>query len=129
MGTFSIWHWIIVLVIVVLVFGTKKLRNLGGDLGNAIKGFKDGMKEPETENTTSQSTHIKDSVIEVEAKKETSASTFKESGREEHRTPASFSPPPTQANKTTTENSTLQPNSVNSQTADTEIKGKTQAKT
>lgn len=72
MGTFSIWHWIIVLVIVVLVFGTKKLRNLGGDLGNAIKGFKDGMKEPETGNTTSQSTHIIDPIIEVEARKETS---------------------------------------------------------
>ncbi|MDR1648161.1 MAG: Sec-independent protein translocase subunit TatA [Zoogloeaceae bacterium] len=45
MGSFSIWHWIIVLVIVVLVFGTKKLRNIGEDLGSAVKGFKDGMKE------------------------------------------------------------------------------------
>lgn len=45
MGGLSIWHWAIVLVVVVLVFGTKKLRNLGGDLGGAIKGFKDGMKE------------------------------------------------------------------------------------
>ena len=45
MGTFSIWHWIIVLIIVALVFGTKKLRNLGSDLGSAIRGFKDGMKE------------------------------------------------------------------------------------
>ena len=45
MGTFSIWHWLIVLVIVMLVFGTKKLRNMGGDLGGAVKGFKDGMKE------------------------------------------------------------------------------------
>ncbi|MFM9999956.1 MAG: Sec-independent protein translocase subunit TatA [Betaproteobacteria bacterium] len=45
MGSFSIWHWLIVLVIVVMVFGTKKLRNLGGDLGGAVKGFKDGMKE------------------------------------------------------------------------------------
>ncbi|MBM3341806.1 MAG: Sec-independent protein translocase subunit TatA [Betaproteobacteria bacterium] len=44
MGTFSIWHWLIVLAIIVLVFGTKKLRNLGGDLGSAVKGFKDGMK-------------------------------------------------------------------------------------
>ena len=44
MGTFSIWHWLVVLAIVVLVFGTKKLRNLGGDLGNAVKGFKEGMK-------------------------------------------------------------------------------------
>ncbi len=44
MGSFSIWHWLIVLAIIVLVFGTKKLRNLGGDLGGAVKGFKDGMK-------------------------------------------------------------------------------------
>jgi len=44
MGSFSIWHWLIVLAIIVLVFGTKKLRNLGGDLGSAVKGFKDGMK-------------------------------------------------------------------------------------
>ncbi|MFM1880360.1 MAG: twin arginine-targeting translocase, TatA/E family protein [Pseudomonadota bacterium] len=45
MGTFSIWHWLIVLVVVLLVFGTKKLRNLGSDLGGAVKGFKDGLKE------------------------------------------------------------------------------------
>jgi sec-independent protein translocase protein TatA len=44
MGSFSVWHWIIVLVIVLLVFGTKKLRNIGSDLGGAVKGFKDGMK-------------------------------------------------------------------------------------
>jgi sec-independent protein translocase protein TatA len=47
MGSFSIWHWLIVLVIVMLVFGTKKLRNMGSDLGGAVKGFKDGMKTPE----------------------------------------------------------------------------------
>jgi len=45
MGSFSIWHWLIVLAIVLLVFGTKKLRNMGGDLGGAVKGFKEGMKE------------------------------------------------------------------------------------
>ena len=45
MGSFSIWHWLIVLLIVVMVFGTKKLRNMGGDLGGAVKGFKDGMKD------------------------------------------------------------------------------------
>lgn len=44
MGSFSIWHWLIVLAVVVLIFGTKKLRNLGSDLGGAVKGFKDGMK-------------------------------------------------------------------------------------
>lgn len=43
MGSFSIWHWLVVLLIVVLVFGTKKLKNLGSDLGAAVKGFKDGM--------------------------------------------------------------------------------------
>jgi sec-independent protein translocase protein TatA len=44
MGTFSIWHWLIVLLVVVLIFGTKKLKNIGTDLGGAVKGFKDGMK-------------------------------------------------------------------------------------
>ena len=45
MGSFSIWHWLIVLVVVLLIFGTKKLRNVGSDLGGAVKGFKEGMKE------------------------------------------------------------------------------------
>ncbi len=45
MGSFSIWHWGIVLLIVILVFGTKKLKNMGSDLGGAVKGFKDGMKD------------------------------------------------------------------------------------
>ena len=55
MGSFSIWHWLIVLVIVLLIFGTKKLRNIGGDLGGAVKNFKQSMKdgaestEPESE--------------------------------------------------------------------------------
>jgi sec-independent protein translocase protein TatA len=48
MGTFSVWHWLIVLLIVVLVFGTKKLKNLGSDLGGAVKGFKDGVKDGST---------------------------------------------------------------------------------
>jgi sec-independent protein translocase protein TatA len=47
MGSFSIWHWLIVLLVVVLVFGTKKLRNIGSDLGGAVKGFKEGMKSEE----------------------------------------------------------------------------------
>lgn len=60
MGSFSIWHWLIVLVIVLVVFGTKKLRNIGGDLGGAVKGFKDAVKEEDKpvvkveENTTGQ---------------------------------------------------------------------------
>lgn len=44
MGGFSVWHWLIVLAIVLLVFGTKKLRNIGQDLGGAVKGFKDGVQ-------------------------------------------------------------------------------------
>lgn len=50
MGSLSIWHWLIVLLIVMLVFGTKKLRNIGEDLGGAVKGFKQGMKEAEADN-------------------------------------------------------------------------------
>lgn len=53
MGTFSIWHWLVVLAIVVLVFGTKKLRNLGSDLGNAVKGFKEGIKGSEEDKVDS----------------------------------------------------------------------------
>ena len=45
MGSFSIWHWLIVLLIVVLIFGTKKLKNIGSDLGGAVKGFKDGVRD------------------------------------------------------------------------------------
>ena len=45
MGSMSIWHWLIVLAVVVMIFGTKKLRNVGQDLGGAVKGFKEGMKD------------------------------------------------------------------------------------
>ncbi len=51
MGSFSIWHWLIVLVVVLLVFGTKKLKNIGSDLGGAVKGFKDAMKEEQNKPT------------------------------------------------------------------------------
>ena len=44
MGSFSIWHWLIVLLVIVLIFGTKKLRNIGSDLGGAVRGLKEGMK-------------------------------------------------------------------------------------
>jgi len=47
MGSFSVWHWLIVLLIVMLVFGTKKVGDMGADLGKAIKGFKDGVKDEE----------------------------------------------------------------------------------
>jgi sec-independent protein translocase protein TatA len=51
MGSMSIWHWLVVLVIVMLVFGTKKLGNMGSDLGKAVKGFKDGVKGEEEKST------------------------------------------------------------------------------
>jgi sec-independent protein translocase protein TatA len=52
MGSMSIWHWLIVLVIIMLVFGTKKLKNIGADLGGAVKGFKEGVKEGSSTETT-----------------------------------------------------------------------------
>lgn len=77
MGSFSIWHWLIVLAIIVLIFGTKKLRNLGGDLGGAVKGFKEGMKSEEEK--TAAATQSKGEIpaasghtYEAEVKKETS---------------------------------------------------------
>lgn len=73
MGSFSIWHWLIVLVIVMLVFGTKKLGNIGSDLGKAVKGFKDGVKGDEgsaagTTAATPPSQVADKSTIDVEAK-------------------------------------------------------------
>jgi sec-independent protein translocase protein TatA len=53
MGSFSIWHWLIVLLVVVLIFGTKKLKNMGSDLGSAVKGFKDGVRDGATNNAES----------------------------------------------------------------------------
>lgn len=73
MGSLSIWHWLIVLVIVVLVFGTGKLKNMGKDLGGAIKGFKDGMKEGE-EAPKTEIAQDKASTVDVEAKDKTNAS-------------------------------------------------------
>jgi sec-independent protein translocase protein TatA len=54
MGSFSIWHWLIVLLVVVLIFGTGKLKNMGKDLGGAVKGFKDGMREGGADPATPQ---------------------------------------------------------------------------
>jgi len=78
MGSFSIWHWLIVLLIIVLIFGTKKLKNIGTDLGGAVKGFKDGIKEgsstPETpvppagQVTGTQQPGADKTTIDVEAK-------------------------------------------------------------
>jgi len=56
MGSFSIWHWLVVLIIVLLIFGTKKLRNLGADLGGAVKGFKDGIKDAAGEDKPAEPT-------------------------------------------------------------------------
>lgn len=79
MGSLSIWHWLIVLVIVMMVFGTKKLKNIGSDLGSAVKGFKEGMRDgdanatsgtpPSTDNQIAgQSGAAKKDAIDVEAK-------------------------------------------------------------
>lgn len=69
MGSFSIWHWLIVLVIVLLVFGTKKLRNIGGDLGGAVKNFKDAMGEEKNKPTElPRQAEDKGTVIEGEVK-------------------------------------------------------------
>lgn len=81
MGSFSIWHWLIVLLIVVMVFGTKKLKNLGSDLGGAVKGFKDGMRDgttpaeegaavapPQVTNAPSAAAGVDKGTIDVQAK-------------------------------------------------------------
>jgi len=75
MGTFSIWHWLIVLLIVALVFGTKKLRNIGEDLGGAVKGFKKGISEAQEESPESiaQRTAEDDKTVDVQAKEKTDA--------------------------------------------------------
>lgn len=108
MGTFSIWHWIIVLVIVVLVFGTKKLRNLGSDLGGALKGFKEGMKESEADTASARANSANETVIEVTASKEPGTNTFKENN--------------TQPSASTT-------NAAHSAAADAEIKEKAHTRT
>ena len=69
MGAFSIWHWLIVLAIVLVVFGTKKLRNIGGDVGGAVKSFKEAMKEGEQGKVDSPASHGQ--TIEGEVKEKT----------------------------------------------------------
>jgi sec-independent protein translocase protein TatA len=69
MGSLSIWHWLIVLLIVALVFGTKKLRNIGTDLGGAVKGFKEGMKDGETPEGQQQRDQLaRNNTVDVDAK-------------------------------------------------------------
>jgi len=73
MGGLSIWHWLIVLLVVVLIFGTKKLRNIGQDLGGAVKGFKEGVRggEAEAEEAKPASAQqIAGTTIDAEVKKE-----------------------------------------------------------
>lgn len=75
MGSFSIWHWLIVLVVVILVFGTKKLGNIGADVGKAVKGFKDGMKSDGAAAAEGKpEVGASGQVIEGEVKKETTKS-------------------------------------------------------
>ncbi|MCU0973066.1 MAG: Sec-independent protein translocase subunit TatA [Burkholderiales bacterium] len=68
MGSFSIWHWLIVLLVVLLIFGTKKLRNIGQDLGTAVKGFKDGMKDDNAASKSPDAPHLSGQTIEGEVK-------------------------------------------------------------
>lgn len=77
MGSFSIWHWLIVLIVVVLIFGTKKLGNIGKDLGNAVKGFKDGMKtdEQKSADESLKQVAVDGKTIEGEAKEKSHTKT------------------------------------------------------
>jgi sec-independent protein translocase protein TatA len=75
MGGLSIWHWLIVLLVVVLIFGTKKLRNIGQDLGGAVKGFKDGIKSGDEAANTAKAAdapaqQLGGTTIDAEVKKE-----------------------------------------------------------
>lgn len=76
MGSLSIWHWLVVLVIVVLIFGTSKLKNMGKDLGGAVKGFKEGMKEAteeEPKKVEAAEKTAEKTVADVEAKEKKEA--------------------------------------------------------
>ncbi len=79
MGGLSIWHWLIVLLVVVLIFGTKKLRNIGQDLGGAVKGFKEGMRSSETDAASASAEvppqQLGGKTIDAEVKKETTGRT------------------------------------------------------
>jgi sec-independent protein translocase protein TatA len=82
MGSFSIWHWLIVLLIVALVFGTKRLRSMGSDLGSAVKGFKEGMKDhdapPAATPTDAERRELpRSGTIDVEAKEKTRSNDYR----------------------------------------------------
>ncbi|MES2151561.1 MAG: Sec-independent protein translocase subunit TatA [Pseudomonadota bacterium] len=71
MGSMSIWHWLIVLVVVMLVFGTKKIGNMGSDIGKAVKGFKDGIKGEEDKPAAPPAQVADKAIIDVETKEKT----------------------------------------------------------
>lgn len=71
MGSFSLWHWLIVLLIVVLIFGTKKLKNIGGDVGGAVNEFKKAMNEGKVEDTAEKTSEKVGATIEGEVTKKT----------------------------------------------------------
>lgn len=69
MGGFSLTHWLIFLVVIVVIFGTSKLKNAGKDLGEAVKGFKDAVKDEEKPKLTQDNTTInQDMPIQAEIK-------------------------------------------------------------
>ncbi len=76
MGSFSIWHWLIVLVVIILIFGTAKLKNIGKDMGGAIKGFKEGMKDgtEDVANKVDDRRQVPGQTIDVQAKEKGPAS-------------------------------------------------------
>lgn len=69
MGSFSIWHWLVILAIVLLLFGTKRLKNLGGDLGSAIKGFKNAVKDEDKkdDDAPAQTNKAPETIVHKEA--------------------------------------------------------------
>jgi sec-independent protein translocase protein TatA len=69
MGSFSIWHWLIVLLVIVVIFGTKKLRGVGADLGEAVKGFKKGMREGDPESPASTAAPATPHTLEGESRR------------------------------------------------------------
>jgi sec-independent protein translocase protein TatA len=74
MGSLSIWHWLIVLLIVALVFGTKKLRNIGSDLGGAVKGFKEGVRDADAPEQQRSVSPRNGDTIDVEVKEKSGSS-------------------------------------------------------
>ena len=71
MGGTSWIHWVILLVVVILIFGTKKLGNMGGDIGKAVKGFKDGVKGADDDKPAAPSQVADKTTIDVESKEKT----------------------------------------------------------